>query len=96
MICAYQPCDERAIHQDHVMPWARRRKEHDFHDTVPACFYHLRKKRVWPRSHVMALAQLAAEQHEFISAHWKIMHKRCEHGSCKSLRMAAAFKEKYE
>ena len=42
------------------------------------------------------LAQLAAEQHEFISAHWKIMHKRCEHGSCKSLRMAAAFKEKYE
>ena len=42
------------------------------------------------------LAQLAAVQHEFISAHWEIKHKRCEHGSCKSLRMAAALMEKYE
>ena len=42
------------------------------------------------------LAQLAAVQHEFISAYWEIKHKRCEHGSCKSLRMAAALMEKYE
>ena len=40
--------------------------------------------------------RLAAEQHEFISTHWEIKHRRCEHGSCKSLRMAAALMEKYE
>ena len=43
-----------------------------------------------------AALDLAAVQHEFISAHWEIKHKRCEHGSCKSLRMAAALMEKYE
>ena len=41
------------------------------------------------------LADLIAQQHEFISTHWEIKHKRCEHGSCKSLRMAEAFKERY-
>ena len=43
-LCAYQPCKKRAVHEDHIMPWARRRKEHDFHDTVPACFYHNMRK----------------------------------------------------
>ena len=28
----------RAVHNDHIMPIKRLRKEYDFYDTVPACF----------------------------------------------------------
>lgn len=47
-LCAYQPCDERAIHSDHIMSGKRHRKELNFHDTVPACFAHNMRKGTLP------------------------------------------------